>query len=313
MLDSEATDSALTRLSDALIATKDFASHAVVRASRKARSGRQVSPGPRSIENRVRKVYGMNYENKVIVITGAGSGMGRAMVQEFAGRGALVAAIGRTQSKIDESVRLLASPGQARTFAADVSIEGDVIRAIEGIVAHWGRIDVLVNNAGVLDTYEPAHEVSLEAWESVLSTNLTGPFLMSKYAIPHMLRQGKGSIVNIASISSFSAAGGGSAYTASKHGLLGLTRQLCFEYGSKGIRVNAICPGATATPMALHGGADALPDMDEGVMKTPAKRWCRPDEIARLTAFLAGDESDFVHGSSFVIDGGWLTAARDAF
>lgn len=255
----------------------------------------------------------MDYENNVIAITGAGSGMGRAMVQEFASRGALVAAIGRTQSKIDESIQLLANPERAKTFTADVSVEGDVIKTIDQIVAHWGRIDVLVNNAGVLDSYEPAHEVSLEAWESVLSVNLTGPFLMSKYAIPHMLGQGRGSIVNIASISSFSAAGGGSAYTASKHGLLGLTRQLCFEYGSKGIRVNAICPGATATPMALHGGTNALPDMDEGVMKTPAKRWCRPEEIARLTAFLAGDESDFVHGSSFVIDGGWLTAARDAF
>ena len=255
----------------------------------------------------------MEYENKVVAITGAGSGMGRAMVQEFASRGAFVAAIGRTQSKVEESVGLLSAPERAKAFRADVSVEGDVTNAIEEIVAGWGRIDVLVNNAGVLDTYEPAHTVSLEAWESVLSINLTGPFLMSKYAIPHMLRQGKGSIVNIASVSSFSAAGGGSAYTASKHGLLGLTRQLCFEYGAKGIRVNAICPGATATPMALHGGTDALPDMDEGIMKTPAQRWCRPEEIARLTAFLAGDEGDFVHGSSFVIDGGWLTAARDAF
>lgn len=255
----------------------------------------------------------MDFEKKVIAITGAGSGMGRAMVQEFGLRGASVAAIGRTQSKLDESIRLLRDPSRTKAFCADVSVESDVATTVEAIVAQWGRVDVLVNNAGILDAYEPAHAVSLEAWESVLSINLTGPFLMSKYTIPHMLRQGKGAIVNIASVSSFSAAGGGSAYTASKHGLLGLTRQLCFEYGAKGIRVNAICPGATATPMALHGGSDALPNMDEGIMKTPAQRWCRPEEIARLTAFLAGDEGDFVHGSSFVIDGGWLTAARDAF
>ena len=255
----------------------------------------------------------MDYQDKVVVITGAGSGMGRAMVGEFANRGARVAALGRTEAKVAESVRMLAKPDRARAFVVDVSIENDVAKAIEEIAALWGRIDVLVNNAGVLDTYEPAHTVSLAAWQEVLAINLTGPFLMSKYAIPHMLAQGKGSIVNIASLSSFSAAGGGSAYTASKHGVLGLTRQMCFEYGARGIRVNAICPGATATPMALHGGADALPDMDSGVLKTPAQRWCRPEEIARLTAFLAGDDADFVHGSAYVIDGGWLTAAREAF
>lgn len=256
----------------------------------------------------------MDYENKVVLITGAGSGMGRSMVSEFVARGARVAAVGRTLEKVQESVRLVGNADEARAFAADVSVENDVIEAVSAVIALWGRIDVLINNAGILDTYEPAHTVSLQAWEEVIAINLTGPFLMSKYVIPHMLKQGAGSIVNIASLSSFSAAGGGSAYTASKHGLLGLTRQLCFEYGAKGIRVNAICPGATATPMALHGGTtEALPDMDAGLMKTPAQRWCKPEEIARLAAFLAGGDADFVHGSAFVIDGGWLTAAREAF
>ncbi|WP_431324676.1 SDR family NAD(P)-dependent oxidoreductase [Rhizobium sp. YTU87027] len=256
----------------------------------------------------------MEYNDKVVVITGAGSGMGRSMVSEFARRGARVAAVGRTLEKVEESIRLAGNTERALALRADVSVEADVVGVIDAVVAHWGRIDVLINNAGVLDTYEPAHTVSLQSWQEVIAINLTGPFLMSKYAIPHMLKKGKGSIVNIASLSSFSAAGGGSAYTASKHGVLGLTRQLCFEYGAKGIRVNAICPGATATPMALHGGtSEALPDMDAGVMKTPAQRWCKPEEVARLAAFLAGDDADFVHGSAYVIDGGWLTAAREAF
>lgn len=255
----------------------------------------------------------MDYEDKVVVVTGAGSGMGRAMVGEFVNRGARVAALGRTKAKVTETVSLLGNVVKAHAFCADVSVETDVIKAIDAIVAQWGGIDVLVNCAGVLDSYEPAHTIGLAAWAEVIAINLTGPFLMCKYAIPHMLVRGKGAIINIASLSSFSAAGGGTAYTASKHGLLGLTRQLCFEYGAKGIRVNAICPGATATPMAQHGGTDALPDMDSGVLRTPAQRWCRPEEIARLTAFLAGDDADFVHGSAYVIDGGWLTAAREAF
>ncbi|MCZ4433035.1 SDR family oxidoreductase [Agrobacterium sp. SOY23] len=256
----------------------------------------------------------MEFADKVVVVTGAGSGMGRAMVSEFIARGARVAALGRTLEKVEESVRLAGDPEKGKAFSVNVATESDVVRVIDEIIALWGRVDVLVNNAGVLDSYEPAHTVSLDAWQEVIAINLTGPFLMSKYVIPQMLEQGKGTIINIASLSSFSAAGGGSAYTASKHGVLGLTRQLCFEYGAKGIRVNAICPGATATPMALHGGTtEALPDMASGVMKTPAQRWCKPEEVARLTAFLAGGDADFVHGSAFVIDGGWLTAAREAF
>ncbi len=109
-------------------------------------------------------------------------------------------------------------------------------------------------------------------------------------------------------------AGGGSAYTASKHGVIGLTRQMTFEYGARGIRINAICPGATATPMAMpeHTTSNS-PDMDLAISKVPARRWCKPEEIARLAAFLGSDDADYVHGSAYVMDGGWLTAARDPF
>lgn len=254
-----------------------------------------------------------NYEGKVVIITGAGSGMGRAMVGEFVERGAKVAALDVNLERASETVRNLKVPAMAHALKVDVTDAKSVGEAVDAVVARWGRIDLLCNNAGVLDGHAPAHEVSLEEWNRVIAVNLTGPFLMSRAVIPVMLKQGKGAIINTSSTSGFSAAGGGSAYTASKHGVIGLTRQMTFEYGALGIRVNAICPGATATPLALPEHNAASPDMDLAISKVPARRWCQPEEIAKLAAFLGSDDADYVHGSAYVMDGGWLTAARDPF
>jgi len=254
-----------------------------------------------------------NYEGKVVIITGAGSGMGRAMVGEFVERGAEVAALDVNLERASETVRNLKVPAMAHALKVDVTDAKSVGEAVDAVVARWGRIDLLCNNAGVLDGHAPAHEVSLEEWNRVIAVNLTGPFLMSRAVIPVMLKQGKGAIINTSSTSGFSAAGGGSAYTASKHGVIGLTRQMTFEYGALGIRVNAICPGATATPLALPEHNAASPDMDLAISKVPARRWCQPEEIAKLAAFLGSDDADYVHGSAYVMDGGWLTAARDPF
>lgn len=255
-----------------------------------------------------------NYTSKVVVITGAGSGMGRAMVGEFLSRGAYVAALDINLERAIETVRRLDNPTTAFPYQVDVSNERSVEAAVDAIIARWDRIDLLCNNAGILDGHAPAHEVSLDEWNRVIAVNLTGPFLMSRAVIPQMLKQGKGAIINTSSTSGFSAAGGGSAYTASKHGVIGLTRQMTFEYGARGIRINAICPGATATPMAMpeHTTSNS-PDMDLAISKVPARRWCKPEEIARLAAFLGSDDADYVHGSAYVMDGGWLTAARDPF
>jgi NAD(P)-dependent dehydrogenase (short-subunit alcohol dehydrogenase family) len=240
--------------------------------------------------------------------------MGRAMVGEFVSNGAYVGALDINLQRAVETVRKLRDPSMAHPLQVDVSNADSVQRGVEAIIARWGRVDLLCNNAGILDGHATAHEVTLEEWNRVIAVNLTGPFLMSRAVIPQMLKQGKGAIINTASTSGFSAAGGGSAYTASKHGVIGLTRQLTFEYGKRGIRVNAICPGATATPMAMpeHTTAQS-PDMEAALKKTPAGRWCKPEEIARLAAFLGSDDADFVHGSAYVMDGGWLTAARDPF
>jgi 3-oxoacyl-[acyl-carrier protein] reductase len=256
----------------------------------------------------------MRYDGKVIVVTGAGSGMGRAMAHEFVSLGGRVAVLGRSAANIAETAASIDNLDFAKPYQVDVTDEEQVKSVITSILADWGRVDLLCNNAGVLGSYRSAHEVTLNEWNEIMAINVTGPFLTSKHVIPHMLELGKGGIINVASTSAYSAAGGGSAYTASKHALLGLTRQLCFEYGGQGIRVNAICPGATATPMAMPTTMNqAAPDMQAAVERVPARRWCKPSEIAKLAAFLGSDDADYVHGSAYVIDGGWLTAAREAY
>lgn len=254
-------------------------------------------------------------KNKVVIVTGAGSGMGEAMVHQFVTAGARVAALDINVAKAKAVVAALSVPeDRAIAVAVDIASEGSVTESVEQVLAWAGRIDVLCNNAGIIDSFRPAHEISLEEWNRNIGVNLTGPFLMSRAVIPDMLSRSRGIIINTASISSLSAAGGGTAYTAAKHGVLGMTRQLTFDYGTRGIRVNAICPGATLTGLTVpDGDASHLPDSAAEIARIPAQRWCQPSEIARLALFLASDDADYIHGSAIVIDGGWLTAARNPF
>lgn len=251
----------------------------------------------------------MSFENKVVLVTGGGSGMGRAMVTEFAAKGAKVAAADINLKSAQSAVEGI---NGALAVKVDISDSSSVAQAVAEVLGWSGRIDVLCNNAGIIDSFRPAHEISIEEWNRNIAVNLTGPFLMAREVIPTMLEQGGGAIINTASLSSFSAAGGGTAYTAAKHGVLGLTRQLTFDYGRKGIRVNAICPGATKTGLTMpEGGSDTLPENEEEILRTPAGRWCEPEEIAKLAVYLASDDAAFIHGTAMVIDGGWLTAARN--
>lgn len=253
-----------------------------------------------------------NMDGKVVVVTGAASGMGKAMIEEFTSAGAVVAAMDINEKALRNTVDSLDVGDQVRAVPVDISSEESVSSSVAQVKDWTGRVDVLCNNAGIIDSFRPAHEISLDEWNRNIAVNLTGPFLMARAVIPTMLDQHKGIIVNTASIASFSAAGGGTAYTAAKHGVIGLTRQLTFDYGKKGIRVNAICPGATLTGLTNpDGGSDTLPDSEPEIMRTPAQRWCQPVEIARLALYLASDDADFIHGTSMVIDGGWLTAARN--
>lgn len=250
--------------------------------------------------------------DKVVIVTGAGSGMGRSMVQEFTGEGARVVALDIDLEAAKATVAALDQPHSAFAVECDVADPSSVESAVSAALEWGGQIDVLCNNAGIMDDFLPAHETSPELWNRVFAVNTTGPFLMSRSVIPDMLSRSSGVIINTVSFSGFSAAGGGTAYTASKHGAIGLTRQLTFDYGKHGIRVNAICPGATKTGIAEAQMEEGwTTDIDAEIARTPAGRWAEPREIARLAIYLASDDAAFIHGSAVVIDGGWLTAARN--
>ena len=250
----------------------------------------------------------MKLDGRIAVVTGAGSGMGRAMVREFHEQGANVVAVDLSGPAAEETIALLKDPDRSMALTADVSRLADVEATVAAVIDRFARIDLLCNNAGVLDDYTPADQTSDELWQRVLGVNLTGAFYFARAVVPAMIAQGKGTIINTASISSFVAGGGGAAYTAAKHGLLGLTRQLAFDYGKHGVRVNAICPGAIHTGMTNHllTPEGRNPHVDAAVAGTPAGRWGTPEEIARLALYLASDDADFIHGAAFTIDGGWL-------
>lgn len=242
------------------------------------------------------------FADEVVLITGAGSGMGRSMAREFAAEGATVVALDRDGASAARTADEI--DGKASAVTADVSQRADVDRAIAETLAHHGRIDVLCNNAGILDGYADALNTSDELWDSIIATNLTGAFLMARGVLPTMIDRGNGSIINTASISGWVAGGGGVAYTASKHGIIGLTKQLAFNHGAQGVRVNAICPGAVQTGMTADLVDDA--NVQGMIADTLAGRWAQPEEIAHLAVFLASDKASFAHGGVYVMDGGWL-------
>jgi 3-oxoacyl-[acyl-carrier protein] reductase len=243
---------------------------------------------------------------KTALITGAGSGMGRAMARRFAAEGAVVAATDIDEERAAATAAEIGdSGGRASAFAIDVGDGGSVAAATDAALAELGRIDVLCSNAGILDDYATVLETSEEEWDRVLRINLKGMYLTSRALLPQMIENGGGAIVNTASIAGLVAGGGGAAYTAAKHGVIGLTRQLAFDFGPKGVRANAICPGAVETGMTHDLFEAGEAEVMESVNSVPAGRYAQPEEIANLALFLASDESDFVHGAAYVIDGGW--------
>jgi 3-oxoacyl-[acyl-carrier protein] reductase len=245
-------------------------------------------------------------EGKVALITGAGSGMGRAMAREFAAQGARVAAADIVEERAAETAAGIREQGwDAVSFAVDVADGSSVAAMVEAALVEFGRVDVLCSNAGVLDDYAPVLETEEADWDRVLSINLKGMYLTSRALLPQMLDNGGGVIVNTASISGLVAGGGGAAYTASKHGVIGFTRQLAFDYGPRGVRANAICPGAVETGMTHDLFAAGEAEVMDSVHSVPAGRYAQPEEIAKLALFLASGDSDFIHGAAYVVDGGW--------
>lgn len=212
------------------------------------------------------------------------------------------------QASVEETAELARQHGVDVTpLRTDVTSDDDIGAMVSAAIGTYGQLDVLCNNAGIMDGMRPVHEIDDATWQRVLAVNLTGPFLACRRVLPVMIEQGHGTIVNTASAAGVAGARAGSAYTASKHGLVGLTRNIAFMYAEQGIRCNAVCPGGVETNIGT--GADRPSEMGmERAMKNMASmpRVGSPDEIAQVAVFLASDAASFVNGALVTADGGWL-------
>jgi NAD(P)-dependent dehydrogenase (short-subunit alcohol dehydrogenase family) len=254
------------------------------------------------------------------VVTGGGSGIGRAIAEALAARGAPVAVVDLLPEGAEATTAAIqAAGGRAIVLRADVSRWSDVDRAVADAVRALGPLGIMVNAAGVLDGYEPADRMSPALWERVVAIDLTGTFWGCRRALAEMLPGGRGRIVNVASVAGLVGSGGGPAYTAAKHGVIGLTRQLAVAYADRGITVNALCPGAVRTGLRANSarilGADA-PAMTGGVgasedavrAVTPAGRRGTLAEVTAAALFLVSEAAAYVTGQALAIDGGWTAA-----
>jgi NAD(P)-dependent dehydrogenase (short-subunit alcohol dehydrogenase family) len=248
-------------------------------------------------------------EGKVALVTGGGSGIGRAICERFAREGARVAVSDWRREAAEETVaHIVAEGGTAVSTSGDVASPDDAARMVSETVAAFGRLDVLVANAGRA-LVATATETTPEQWDRTIGTNLTGCFLLARAAIPHLITAGGGSIVLTASQLAFVGAERFAAYAASKGGVLNLARALALDHARDKIRVNALCPGAVETPLLLNqfAGQDGPQgSLDDLVALHPLGRLGQPEEIAAAALFLASDEASFVTGSALVVDGGYL-------
>jgi NAD(P)-dependent dehydrogenase (short-subunit alcohol dehydrogenase family) len=254
----------------------------------------------------------MRLQGKVAVVTGAGSGIGLAIATRFAAEGAAVVAGDWNQQRLADAVKTIQAAGGVIVGAhGDIAAQATAEGLIDLAVSAYGRLDVLCNNAGVMDYMQGVGELSDDVWRRVLAINLDGPMFTSRRAVQQMLTQGSSSIVNIASIGGFEGGAAGVAYTVSKHALIGLTRNTAWMYAQRGMRCNAICPGATATNIQETMPAERLDPAGSAracayAALIPAV--LDPVDIAALDLFLASDESRHINGAIIAVDAGWTAA-----
>lgn len=246
----------------------------------------------------------MRLNGKVALITGGGTGIGEATAKIFAAEGAQVAITGRRKDVLEGVAKsIVANGGKVLVVAGSVTDEAHVQSAVDQAVRTFGKIDILINNAAIGVFGTPLHEMTDQAWQEILDTNLTGVFRITRAVIPHMLERG-GSIVNVSSVAGLVGIPGLAAYSGTKGALVALTRCLAIDYAKEKIRCNCVCPALVDTPMA----ADAIADPDMNAMmlsKHPIGRFGTPDDVARMLLYLASDDASWVTGSLFTIDGGW--------
>ena len=252
----------------------------------------------------------MRLEGKVALITGGGQGIGAAIAERFVADGAKICITGRTREKLEKVAGSLPA-GSVATCAGDVTSDEDAKRMVDTTLAFGGKVDVLVNNAAI-DPGGSVTQLDPALWRKVIETNLTGPFLLMKATLPHMMKLGGGSIINMASLGGLRCLPGMPAYASSKAGLIMLTQQAALDYGPHKVRCNVVCPGATRTAMIEHslGGLKEKLGKDlEGVLSlvmsmVPLRRMADPKEITGVCSYLASDDSTFMTGSVLLIDGG---------
>lgn len=250
----------------------------------------------------------MKLQGKTAVITGSASGMGKEMALLFAKEGAQVIVADINEASVNEVVQQITSAGgQAIGVVTNVTKEEDVSRMIDTAIENYGKLDILVNNAGIMDQMQTAESVTDEMWNRVMEINVAGPMRAIRKAIPLMKKQNKGVIINTASVGGLYGSRAGIAYTASKHAVIGLTKNVGFQYGQHGIRCNAIAPGAVATNIGV-GMSHADPyGMEQAMSGMSLQRVeaADPIKIATVALFLATDDSSFVNGTVVTADGGW--------
>ena len=246
-------------------------------------------------------------DGKVALITGAGSGIGRASALAFAREGAKVAVADIVVEGGEETVRMVKEAGgEAFLIKVDVSNAADVEAMVNTVVDTYGRIDCAYNNAGIEGRLASTDEYPEDVFDKVIDINLTGVWLCMKYELPHMLKQGGGAIVNTASGAGLIGVAGMSAYVASKHGVVGLTKTAALEYAKSGIRVNSVCPGLIQTPMVERITAEQ-PQLGEALVAAePVGRTGKPEEIAESVVWLSSDAASFVTGHAMSVDGGFV-------
>lgn len=255
------------------------------------------------------------YDGNVVIVTGGGGGIGRASALAFSEKGAKVVVADVLVEAGEETVQIIEKNGGEALFVkTDVSRAIEVKALVDTTVDVYGRLDFAHNNAGINGPQAPTEAYPEESWDRVLGINLTGVWLCMKYEIPRMLEQGKGAIVNTASVGSYMALPNISAYIASKFGVVGITKTAALEYAGRNIRVNAICPGWTDTPMTVREARDTGLDLETFKQMAagfvPVKRMGNPEEMAKAAVWLCSDDASYVNGHAMVVDGamtaGWL-------